>query len=181
MPKGVVETQAQEKKWERAKDIAEKQGKGKRWPLIMHIFKELGGMSKVEGEDRNVLIERALERQGKKTVMPDEVHQVLHSWWNDNNAKKLTHEQHQALADIKTAKNKPKPNLKLAKARELEGLYGALSALRQVIAEDLRKDSKKSSSREWEMSKNHTPQEMAEMNKLIPGGIPSSRGSASCV
>jgi hypothetical protein len=170
MPKGVVETQAQEKKWERAKDIAEKQGKGKRWPLIMHIFKELGGMSKVEGEDRNVLIERALERQGKKTVMPDEVHQVLHSWWNDNNAKKLTHEQHQALADIKTAKNKPKPNLKLAKARELEGLYGALSALRQVIAEDLRKDSKKSSSREWEMSKNHTPQEMAEMNKLIQEG-----------
>lgn len=136
----------------------------------MGIFKQMGGMSKVEGEDKNVLIERALERQGRKTAMPDEVHQVLHSWWSDNKARALAPEHHQKLAEIKAAKNKPKPSLKLVKARELKDLYKALNALREVIAEDLRKDDKKSSSREWAMSKEHTPQEMDEIKKLVQEG-----------
>lgn len=171
MPKGVIKTPAQEKKWERAKEIAAEQGKAKRWPLVMHIFKQMDGMSKVDGEDKNVLIERALAGQGRKTAMPDEVHSVLHSWWNDNKAKALTPEQHQRLADVKAAKNKPKPSLKLVKMRQLEDLYKALNALRNVVEEELvKEDRPKSKANEWKLSELHTPQELAEIQKFVDQG-----------
>ncbi len=171
MPKGVIKTPADEKKWERAKDIAEEQGKGKRWPLVMHIFQQMGGMGKADGEDKNVLIERALASQGKKTVVPDEVHQVLHSWWNENKATALSPEQHQRLAEIKAAKNK-KPNLKLVKKMEdLQDLYKALYALREMMEEELSKEDKpKSRSSEWKQSEEHTPEELAQMSKLVQEG-----------
>ena len=175
MPKGIIKTPAQEKKWERAKDIAEEQGKGKRWPLIMHIFQQMSGMSKDDGEDKNVLIERALERQGRKTAMPDEVHQVLHSWWQENKSTALTPEQHERLKQIKAAKQKP--GLKLVKGSQyIDSLYGALYALRETISEDLRKaDEEKDKKRErkffpWSPSPDHTRQELIEMKRLVDQG-----------
>lgn len=89
MPKGVVETPSQEKKWEKAKEIAAEQGKSKRWPLIMHIFKQMGGMSKADQDHQNVLVERALAAQGKKTTIPQEAHEALHSWWQSNKDRLL--------------------------------------------------------------------------------------------
>lgn len=172
MPKGVVETPSQEKKWEKAKEVAAEQGKSKRWPLIMHIFKQMGGMSKADQDHQNVLVERALAAQGKKTTIPQEAHEALHSWWQSNKDKVLSPEQKQKVKDIQSVKAK-RTGMRLVKNAEyLQSLQTALSALKSELVEALSKadDTKKSYRRQWSQHPEHTPQELAQMQKLIQEG-----------
>jgi len=46
MPANVVKTGEQERLWNKAKGLAEKQGHAKDWPYIMGIFKQMGAMTK---------------------------------------------------------------------------------------------------------------------------------------
>lgn len=172
MPKGVVETPSQEKKWEKAKEIAAEQGKSKRWPLIMHIFKQMGGMSKADQDHQNFLVERALAAQGKKTTIPQEAHEALHSWWQSNKDRLLSPEQKQKIKDIQSVKAK-RAGMRLVKAEYLQSLQTALSALKSELVEDLYKadDVKRSYRRDWTQHPDHTPQELEQMQKLIQAGF----------
>jgi stress-induced morphogen len=173
MPKGIIETKAQEKKWQRAKDIAEEQGKGQRWPLIMHIFKQMGGMSKDDSTDKNVAIERALAAQGKKTTIPEEAHQALHSWWQENKQKMLSPEQQKKLADIQQVKARRSKMGLVKKSQQIDDIYDALFSLKSVIEEEyLSKADEKRKSRmaDWQLHPDHTPEEIAEMQKLTEQG-----------
>jgi hypothetical protein len=170
MPKGIVKTPEQEKKWEKAKETAAEQGKSKRWPLIMHIFKQMGGMSKADDEHKNILIERALESQGKKTAIPQEAHEALHSWWQQNRDRLLSPKQKEDIAQIKSVKEK-RSKLKLAKGREyLDEMSIALSALKKELSEELLKAEEKTRSRRWAQSPDHTPEELYRIAKLVEEG-----------
>lgn len=174
MPKGIIETKAQEKKWQKAKEIAEEQGKGKRWPLIMHIFKQMGGMSKEESPDKNVAIERALAAQGRKTTIPEEAHQALHSWWNENKQKVLSPKQQKTLSDMQEVKARRSQIGLVKKSQYIDDIYDALFALKKTIEEDFlsKADEKRKTSRmgEWQLHHEHTPEEIAEMQKLTEQG-----------
>lgn len=145
MPKGVIKTPAQEKKWERAKDIAAEQGKAKRWPLIMHIFRQMGGVSKTDQDQRNHLVDRALKSKDKH--MPLEVHEIAYSWLSSKTKK-------------------------LSKAQQLDEMYAALSALRNELSEELSKAEEKKDKTygEWSQHPNHTPEELARIAKLVNEG-----------
>ena len=168
MPKGIVKTPSDEKKWEKAKDIAAEQGKSKRWPLIMHIFKQMSGMSKADQDHQNVLVERALAAQGKKTAIPQEAHEALHSWWQSNKDRVLSPKQKESLAGIKSVKQK-RSQIGLVKSAYLDEMHNALSAIRQEIHEDLLKAEGKSSG-EWLQSEQHTPEELDKIAKLVKEG-----------
>jgi hypothetical protein len=170
MPKGIIKTPEQEKKWEKAKEVAAEQGKSKRWPLIMHIFKQMGGMSKADDEHKNVLIERALQSQGKKTTIPQEAHEALHSWWQQNRDRLLSQKQKEDIAQIKSVKEK-RSKLGLVKGREyLDEMSIALSALKNELSEELSKAEEKKSSGEWSQSPDHTPEELDRIAKLVEEG-----------
>lgn len=145
MPKGVIKTPAQEKKWERAKDIAAEQGKAKRWPLIMQIFRQMGGMSKTDQDQRNHLVDQALKSEDKH--MPLEVHELTYSWLSSK-AKKLS------------------------KAQHLDEMHAALSALRNELSEQLTKaeEKKDKTHGEWSQHPNHTPEELTRIAKLVNEG-----------
>lgn len=168
MPKGIVKTPSDEKKWEKAKEIAAEQGKSKRWPLIMHIFKQMTGMSKADQDHQNVLVERALAAQGKKTTIPQEAHEALHSWWQSNKDKVLSPKQKETLADIKSVKQR-RSQIGLVKTAYLDEMYKALNAVKQEIYDDLLKAEAKSSS-EWSQSEQHTPEELERIAKLVQEG-----------
>jgi hypothetical protein len=168
MPKGIVKTPSDEKKWEKAKDIAAEQGKSKRWPLIMHIFKQMGGMSKADQDHQNVLVERALAAQGKKTTIPQEAHEALHGWWQSNKDKVLSSKQKETLANIKSVKQK-RSQIGLVKSAYLDEMHKALSAIKREIYEDLQKAENKSSG-EWAQSEQHTPEELDRIAKLVKEG-----------
>lgn len=170
MPKGIIKTPEQEKKWEKAKEVAAEQGKSKRWPLIMHIFKQMGGMSKAEDEHKNILIERALESQGKKTAIPQEAHEALHCWWQQNRDRLLSPKQKEDIAHIKSVKQK-RSKIGLVKGHEyLNEMSIALSALKNEISEELSKAEEKKSSGEWSQSTEHTPEELDKIAKLVEEG-----------
>ena len=165
MPKGIVKTPAQEKKWKEAKASAAKQGQSGNWSYVMGVFKQMSGMSKVDGEDKNILIERALSTQGKKTAIPHEAHQVLHSWWQENKEKLLSPKQKQTLSDIKAPKER-RAGMKLVKNKEyLSEMYAGLSAIRDQIAEGLQKARS-----EWQQHPDHTPEELDQIQKLVGEG-----------
>ena len=165
MPKGIIKTPAQEKKWKEAKASAAKQGQSENWAYVMGVFKQMGGMSKVDGEDKNVLVERALSAQGKKTAIPHEAHQVLHSWWQENKEKLLSPKQKQTLSDIKAPKER-RAGMKLVKNKEyLSEMYAGLSAIRDQIAEGLQKARS-----EWQQHPDHTPEELDQIQKLVGEG-----------
>jgi hypothetical protein len=165
MPSNIVKTPADEKKWERAKEIASEQGKSKRWPLIMHIFQ---GMTKADGEDHNVKIERALAAQGKKTVMPQEMHDALHAWWQKNKSTALSPEQHQKLAEIKSVKERRK-QIKLIKAEQRKAaaseLLKTLTEMKSVLEKAI-----KSKLVDWQ-PKEHSSEEHAKMQPFIDQGF----------
>lgn len=168
MPKGIVKTPSDEKKWEKAKDIAAEQGKSKRWPLIMHIFKQMSGMSKADQDHQNVLVERALAAQGKKTTIPQEAHEALHSWWQSNKDKVLSPKQKETLANIKSVKQK-RSQIGLVKSSYLDEMYKAISAIKHEIHNDLIKAEGKSSG-DWTQSEHHTPEELERIAKLVQEG-----------
>jgi hypothetical protein len=165
MPKGIIKTPAQEKKWKDAKASAAKQGQSGNWAYVMGVFKQMGGMSKVDGEDKNVLIERALSAQGKKTAIPHEAHQVLHSWWQENKEKLLSPKQKQTLSDIKASKER-RAGIRLVKGQEyLNEMHAGLSAIRNQIAEELNKARS-----DWQQHPDHTPEELDQIQKLVQEG-----------
>jgi hypothetical protein len=142
MPKGIIKTPSQEKKWEKAKEVAADQGKAKRWPLIMHIFKQMGGMSKADQDHQNVLVERALASQGKKTTIPQEAHEALHSWWKQNKEQVLSPKQKKVLSDIKSVKER-RAKIGLVKSSTyLNDMSMALIALKNELIENLFKADK---------------------------------------
>jgi hypothetical protein len=112
MPKNVVKTPADSKKWKKAKEAAAESGHSEQWPLVMHIFQRMKGV--VKSDDSNIKIERALESQGKKTALPSEIHQELHSWWQANKEKVLTPKQKKTLAEIQSVKQR-RSGMKLVK------------------------------------------------------------------
>jgi hypothetical protein len=170
MPKGIVKTPSDEKKWEKAKDIAAEQGKSKRWPLIMHIFKQMGGISKADDAHSNILVERALASQGKKTTIPQEAHEALHSWWHQNRDRLLSPKQKESIANIKSVKEK-RSNISLVKRQEyFDEMSTALSALKNEISENLIKAEDKKSSNEWSQHPGHTPEELDKISKLVKEG-----------
>lgn len=69
---------------------------------------------KKDDTDKNIKIEAALERQGKKTTIPHEEYQALKQWWDDNKHTALTPEQSKMLSSIKETK-KRRSGIKLAK------------------------------------------------------------------
>jgi hypothetical protein len=166
MPVGVVKSPADEKKWERAKEAAAKEGKGQRWPLVMHIFQNMKKAD--DGEDHNVKIERALAAQGKKTTIPHEFHEALHSWWQENKAKALSPEQHKMLADIKSVKERRK-GMKLIKEEERKAaaqeLFKTLTAMRETLIKAM-----KGKMRDWE-PKQYSPEQQAKMQPLLDQGF----------
>jgi acid stress-induced BolA-like protein IbaG/YrbA len=168
MPKGIVETQSQKKKWQKAKKIAAKQGQHENWRFVMGIFKQMGGMSKADQDHQNVLVERALAAQGKKTTIPQEAHEALHSWWQSNKDKVLSPKQKETLAEIKSVKQK-RSQIGLVKTAYLDEMYRALSAIKHEIHDDLTKAEGKSSS-EWSQSEHHTPEELERIAKLVQEG-----------
>jgi hypothetical protein len=173
MPKGIIKTPAQEKKWKDAKASAAKQGQSGNWAYVMGVFKQMGGMSKVDGEDKNVLIERALSAQGKKTAIPHEAHQVLHSWWRENKDKLVSPKQKQNISDVRASKE-PRASMKLVKNKKyLDEMYAGLSAIRNQVAEDLNKaDDKKRVSKfaDWQQQPDHSPEELSQIQKLVDDG-----------
>lgn len=168
MPKGVIDTKAKEKKWKKAKEIAAEQGKADRWPLVMHIFKQMGGLSK-EDQDTNIKIERALASQGRKTAIPQEAHEALHAWWQQNKEKMLTSKQKKALSDIQGVKQR-RAGIKLVKSDYIEEMYKALLAVRNELSENLNKAKKPSSDVEWSQSPDHTPKELELIANLVNQG-----------
>lgn len=173
MPKGIIKTPAQEKKWKEAKASAKESGQSGNWAYVMGVFKRMGGMSKVDGEDKNVLIERALSGQGTKTQIPHEAHQVLHAWWQENKEKLLSPKQKQTLSDIQEPK-KRRAGMKLVKKSEyLQQMALGLAAIRDNLTEDLFKAKDKeqrSSSSEWQQHPEHTPEELARIQKFVEMG-----------
>lgn len=167
MPKGIVDTPAKEKKWEKAKEIAAEQGKSDRWPLVMHIFKQMGGLSK-DDEDKNIKIERALAAQGRKTAIPQEAHEVLHSWWQQNKDRLLSPKQKETLSNIQGVKQK-RSSLKLVKSEYLQEMYNAISALKNELIEDLNKAKKSNSDKfiPWERSANHSEEHSEILNDIL--------------
>lgn len=167
MPKGIVKTKSQEKKWEKAKAIAEKQGKGQRWPLIMHIFKQMSGLNK-DDESKNLKIEAALEAQGKKTTIPQEAHEALHAWWTANKDKILSPEQKQKLEDTKSVKQK-RASFKIVKSdEELNSLEKSLKYLKTAVLSDLFKA--KIEKKEWSPSRAYSSEEHEAMKPHIEAG-----------
>jgi len=140
MPVGVVKTKAQHKKWKKAKKIVEEQHGEMRWPLVMHIFQQ---MSKEEKPDKNVLIERALESQGKKTTIPPEFHQHLSQWWAKNKASALTPEQQERMESIKQAKQRRNQFKVIKSAKELDYLEKKLNIIKSEIENLFKNDDSK--------------------------------------
>lgn len=170
MPKGIIKTPEQEKKWEKAKEVAAKQGKPKRWPLIMAIFKQMGGMSKADNDRSNMLIERALASQGKKTAIPQEAHEILHSWWQNNRDRLLSAKQKQGIANIKSVKEK-RSKIGLVKSQEyLNEISAAFLALKNQLSEELAKADEDRSSGDWSQHPDHTPEELDKIAKLVEAG-----------
>lgn len=165
MPKGIIKTPSQEKKWEKAKDIAAKQGKAKRWPLIMAIFRQMGGMSKADQDHQNVLVERALAAQGKKTTIPQEAHEALHAWWQSNKETALSPKQ--VLSDIKNVKDRRSKMPLVKSSSHLDEMILALNALKSEIDEKL---FKAKYSVDWEQHPGHSPEELKRIQKLVDEG-----------
>lgn len=167
MPKGVIKTKSQEKKWDKAKEAAADQGKSQRWPLIMHIFKQMGGLNK-EDNDRNAKIEAALAAQGRKTTIPQEAHDVLHSWWSTNKDQVLSPEMKQRMADIKAPKEK-RAQFKIVKSKqEILDLQKSLEYLKTAVSSDLFKA--KSTRPEWSPSRQYSAQDTAAMQPHLDAG-----------
>jgi hypothetical protein len=130
----------------------------------------MGGMSKAEDEHKNILIERALESQGKKTAIPQEAHEALHAWWQQNRDRLLSPKQKEDIAQIKSVKEK-RSKIGLVKGREyLDEMSIALNALKNEISEELSKADEKRSSSEWSQSPDHTPEELDKIAKLVEEG-----------
>lgn len=166
MPKNIIKTKAQEKKWSKAKEAATDQGKSQRWPLVMHIFKQMGGLSK--DEDKNAKIEAALNAQGRKTTIPKEAHEALHSWWTQNKDTSMTPEMKQRLADIKAPKER-RAQFKVVKSREeLSELQKSLEYLRTAVASDLFKA--KTTRKEWSPSRQYSEKDLAAIKPHLDAG-----------
>jgi len=167
MPKGVIKTKSQEKKWDKAKEAAADQGKSQRWPLIMHIFKQMNGLSK-EDNDRNTKIEAALAAQGRKTTIPQEAHDVLHSWWSANKDKVMTPDMKQRMAEIKAPKER-RAQLKVVKSvEELNLLAKSLEYLRSAVPTTLAKAKRER--KEWSPSRPYSSDDMATMQPHLDAG-----------
>lgn len=163
MPVGVVKTKAQHKKWKKAKKIVEKQHGDMRWPLVMHIFQQ---MSKEEEKpDKNVLIERALASQGKKTTIPHEFHEHLSDWWTKNKATALTPEQQETMRSIKEAKQRRSQFKVIKSVKELNYLEKKLNTIKSEI-EKLFKNEDDSKFQNWK-PKNWDPASHPDTKHLI--------------
>jgi hypothetical protein len=131
MPVGVVKTKTDHKKWKKAKDIVEKQHGEMRWPLVMHIFKQ---MTKEEDKkDKNISIERAIESQGRKTTIPQEFHEHLLDWWSKNKSSVLTPEQQERLSSIKEAKQRRSKFKVIKSIKELDYLEKKLNVIKSEL------------------------------------------------
>jgi hypothetical protein len=167
MPKGVIKNKSQEKKWDKAKAIAAEQGKSQRWPLVMHIFKQMGGLEK-EDQDRNLKIEAALNAQGRKTTIPQEAHEALHSWWSSNKDKVMTPEMKQRLAEIK-APNQRRAQFHIVKSKEeLNELQKSLEYLRVAVSSSLFKA--KTTRQDWQPSRQYSDKEMSAIKPHLDAG-----------
>jgi len=167
MPTNVVKTKVQEKKWDKAKAAAAKQGKGERWPLVMSIFKQMGGLEK-DDADRNAKIEAALAAQGRKTTMPQEAHEALHSWWQTKGKASLTPEQQQRLEEIKAPKAR-RASFRVVKSKqELDDLKKSLEYLKEAVVSDLFKA--KMERKEWSPSRAYSDKDHAAMKPHLDAG-----------
>jgi hypothetical protein len=122
----------------------------------------------MSSEDRNIKIENALNSQGKKTHLPDEVHHALHSWWQENKGTALNPAQHKMLADIKSVKAR-RAGMKLAKEEErkaaAEELFKTLTEMRDMLAKAM-----KGKLREWE-PKAYSAEQHAKIKPFLEQGF----------
>ncbi len=186
MPKGVVKTPADEKKWSKAKSIVKEQHGEMRWPLVMHIFQQMskaepnlkvvqGGAKDDENLSREAKIERALNAQGRKTQLPQEVHEHLHAWWSSNKDKVLTPEQQSRLKAIKETKAR-QSSIRVVKSKEeIDNLQKSLVFLKDVIDEVLIKATsltgkRGSRSTTWTPNRQYSPQENSAVKKWTDAG-----------
>lgn len=180
MPKGVIKTPADEKRWDKAKEaVKESHGEGELpWALVMHVYQNMdkaeltaipGGASD-EKLDRDALIERALEQQGRKTTMPNEVHSVLHDWWQNKGKSLLSPEQHKKLAEFKEAKQR-RSKMGLVKTDELASLQKSLFFLKGVL-EDLAKAEEDDKPKDnWKPSFEYKPEHYTKMHPYTSKGF----------
>jgi len=129
----------------------------------------MGGMSKADQDHKNILIERALASQGKKTTIPQEAHEALHAWWQDNRDRLLSAKQKQAISDIKEVKDRRSKMSLVRSIKHLDEMYEALTALKTEIDEELFKAKSKYFS-DWQQHPNHSPEELQSIQKLVDEG-----------
>lgn len=181
MPKGVIKTPTDEKRWEKAKEaIRESHGDGELpWALVMHVYQNMGkteltsipGGALDEKLDRDALIERALERQGRKTTMPSEVHSVLHDWWNTKGKFLLSPEQTTILSRVKEAKARRRDMRVVKSADDLVKLQKSLSFLKEVI-EDLAKAEDEDKPKDnWKPSFEYGKEHLSRMHPYTSKGF----------
>lgn len=167
MPTNVVKTKAQEKKWKDAKASASKSNKSGNWAYVMSIFKQMGGLEK-EDVDRNIKIEAALAAQGRKTTVPQEAHDALHSWWQTKGNSSLTPEQSQRLSEIKSVKEK-RADFKVVKSKvELDELKKSLEYLREAVQSPLFKA--KTERQQWSPSRVYSNKDHEAMKPHLDAG-----------
>jgi hypothetical protein len=121
-----------------------------------------------DDSDRNAKIEAALSAQGRKTVMPQEAHEVLHDWWHSKGKVSLPPEQQQRLSEIKSVKAK-RANFHVVKSsQELDDLHKSLSYLKQAVESDLFKA--KIERKEWSPGRQYSDRDMAAIQPHIDAG-----------
>lgn len=186
MPVGVVETPADEKRWDKAKKIVKEQHGEMRWPLVMHIFKQMskaepfkvieGGVKEEpENLSTDAKIERALESQGRKTTIPSEVHEHLHSWWQQNKDRVLTPKQKQQLQEIKEAKARRQSFHVVKSMNDINELQKSLILLKEAMQETLIKATEMKGKRgsrvvTWTPGRSYSEQEHTKMKSLTDEG-----------
>jgi hypothetical protein len=133
-----------EKKWNKAKQIVEEQRGKISWPLVMNIYTQMakdedfkpnltaipGGQINEEKPSKDALRERSLNRQGRKTVLPHEVHEYLQNEAPKIIDRSLTDKQKNTLAQIKEEKRR-QSEMKIIKS--LDDLSNALSFLKDGV------------------------------------------------
>lgn len=181
MPKGVIKTPADEKRWDKAKDaVSESHSEGELpWALVMHVYQNMGkaeltsipGGAEDEKMDRDALIERVLERQGRKTTIPNEVHSVLHDWWNTKGKSLLSPEKQKKLSDIRGVKTR-RSEMKVVKSTDdLAKLQKSLSFLKEVLEDLVKAEEEDKPKDNWKPSFEYKTEHLASMHPYTSKGF----------
>jgi hypothetical protein len=122
---------------------------------------------KKEDSDRNTKIEAALNAQGRKTTIPQEAHEALHSWWQSSGKSSLLPAQQNRLNEIKQIKER-RSNFKVVKTDELQEIKKSLQYLREAIQSPLFKA--KMARSEWSPSREYSPKEHEALKPHLDAG-----------